>query len=99
MVVRGCRKIDDFAAQRADKRAVFSLRINDDNIRIGRKPQISNIALGKERFTAARNAENKSVAVKELLTDLPPPETPRTKALPLRSCLRLAIIIFFDTTF
>ena len=68
MVVRGCRKIDDFAAQRADKRAVFSLRINDDNIRIGRKPQISNIALGKERFTAARNAENKSVAVKELLT-------------------------------
>ena len=66
MVMRCGRDIDNLAAEGVDQRSVLTFGIDDNNICVRAENNVINIALCKERFTAAGYTEYKGVTVKEL---------------------------------
>ena len=66
VVVAAGGNIDGFAAHRLAERRILALRINDDNIVVCPKSKIGEFLLCRHTFAAARNAEDKPVAVEQI---------------------------------
>ena len=67
VVAGGGRDLHHLATQSFYQRTVFRLRIDDQDVILGRESQGGNLPLGSKGFTGARHAQNKSVAVEVLL--------------------------------
>ena len=63
---RSGRDVDDLAAKCSNKRRIFSLRVNDNDVCVAGKHLIDDLAFCGKGLTTARNTENKLVAVEEL---------------------------------